>query len=449
MIELIQVSMLVIALASGSAASVEPSASEIAALPKSESDSAAAMRMGLEGRPALAALKLSLSLADQNTCESFAILNDLMVAADSHGWLLDVIGEAELHKNRRCLPAPILLAWAREKLKALDPRELPKPDEMLRGDSDAVEFVYDDDEPVSFEFETGDTTSSTGPKSSAITFDLESKDTDTDDVEFEFGTSTDPHEREFLSSGEIAVHFESTLSDTLSGHAESQRLYLWASFDYLRGETETSRDWFLQLLEHSKALGSIDYQTKADVGLARLAFDSQRFSDSFERFDRISVQPDSIETQWLPELVWSAYFAGRDDFLNRLFEWISADRIHPLALGDALGLVPRILEEQCRRTDALKVTSYLIDAMRQPPRQSTTGRWGPYRSLMNELETQEPTWAGEAPFNATLGWLKARAERYSENSATLQDASLKQALAQLLRTRIDMRLGRGLMRCRL
>ena len=42
-------------------------------------------------------------------------------------------------------PPPVLLAWAREKLRALDPAELPKPEEMLHGDSDRVEFVYEEE----------------------------------------------------------------------------------------------------------------------------------------------------------------------------------------------------------------------------------------------------------------------------------------------------------------
>ena len=448
MIELIQVSMLLVAFVGGSVVSEDPASSTRPNVSTTETESAAAMRMGLAGQPALGALRLGLSLGHGGNCESLATLNDLMLASDSHGWLLDVIGEERLNESRSCLPTPILLAWAREKLRAFDPRELPKPEEMIGAESDSVEFVYDDDEAVSFEFDTPSKPSNSGgPKSSAITFDVEPADAD--DVEFEFGVSNDPHERDLLSSGEIAVHFESTLSKPFSGHAESQRLFLWASFDYLRGELDASRDWFLKLLQHSSDLGNLEYQKKAEVGLARLAFDSQRFFDSFERFDRISVQPNTIETQWLPELVWSAYFAGRDDFLNRLFEWISADRIHPLALGDALGLVPRILEEQCRREDALKVTSYLIEAMRQPPLLQKKVRWGPYSSLMTELEAQEPQWVTEAPYDTTLGWLRARAERYRNASSSLEEASLRQALAQLLRTRIDMRLGRGLMRCRL
>ena len=245
------------------------------------------------------------------------------------------------------------------------------------------------------------------------------------------------------------MHFNATLTEPFQGPAEAERLYLWGSFDYLRAENENSKQWFERLLVYGRDSEDRHALNRAEVGLARLAFDAQRFSESFERFDRVAVRGDTIDTRWLPELVWSAYFAGRDDFLNRLFEWISADRIHPLALGDSLGLVPRILEEQCRRADALKVTSYLIDSMRLPPLDHGQSYWGPYRTLVNELQQPDQAWLEENPYAPMTGWLKARATRYRQSAKIRQSASLKQALAQLLRTRIDMRLGRGLMRCRL
>ena len=113
---------------------------------------------------------------------------------------------------------------------------------------------------------------------------------------------------------------------------------------------------------------------RAEVGLARLAFDAQRFSESFERFDRVALRGDKIDTRWLPELVWSAYFAGRDDFLNQLW-WISADQfIRSRSVFTRFGST--YLEEQCRRADALKVTSYLIDSMRLPPSDHGQNYWG-------------------------------------------------------------------------
>lgn len=405
------------------------------------------MKLGLAGHPALAALKLGASLDGDAKCEELRTLNDLMLASDSHGWLLEVVGQDILKKRIQCLEPPVLLAWAREKLRALDPSELPSPDQMLRTESESVEFVHDDDEAVMFEFDTPVLTRQEGPKSSAVTFDATMEAPE--DIEFEFGETQDPAERERLSSGEIAFHFQSTLSREFSGRAESQRLYLWATFDYLRGETEQSEAWFLKLAEHSQVHALEDDRRRAEVGLARLAFDSQRFSESFERFEGVSVLGDSIETRWLPELVWSAYFAGRDDFLNRLFEWISADKIHPIALGDALGLVPRILEEQCRRADALKVTSYLIEAMRQASESRSGNPWGPYASLMEELDAFQPDWLLHPPFALTSGWLTERAKRHRKAFLERDASRVRQALSQLLRTRIDMRLGRGLVRCRL
>lgn len=407
-----------------------------------------ALQMGLNGQPALAGLKLGLEVGQRASCESLRTLNDLMLAAGSDSWLLEVIGEDILSKLQDCLPAPLLLAWARAKLRAFDPAEIPRPDQMLSTQSTTIEFEYNDEEAVSFEFESStDKEVEGGPKSSAITFDAEPRNQE--NIEFQFETDGALSEQERLSSGEIAVHFEATLTREFSGPAEVERRFLWATFDYLRGESERAHKGFLTLLEQTKELGYLTYQKRAEVGLARLAFDRQRFAESFDRFDRVSVGGDTIDTQWLPELVWSAYFSGRDNFLNRLFEWIADDRIHPLALGDALGLVPRILEEQCRRADALKVTSYLIEAMRQPPRSSLVKDWGPYQSLMRELEEGEPSWAKTPPYEVSLGWLKARAARYLEHTSKLKEVRLRHALAQLLRTRIDMRLGKGLMRCRL
>ena len=87
--------------------------------------------------------------------------------------------------------------------------------------------------------------------------------------------------------------------------------------------------------------------------------------------------------------------------------------------------------------------------MRLPPAGGVQNYWGPYRSLVRELDEADQQWIGEKPYALTAGWLKARALRYHEVAENRQAMSLKQALAQLLRTRIDMRLGRGLMRCRL
>ena len=103
------------------------------------------MQLALAGKPALAALRLAVDLSGSATCKDLGVLNDLMLASDSHGWLLEVVGEETLKANQRCLAPPVLLAWAREKLRALDPAELPKPEEMLHGDSDRVEFVYEDE----------------------------------------------------------------------------------------------------------------------------------------------------------------------------------------------------------------------------------------------------------------------------------------------------------------
>ena len=406
------------------------------------------MQLALAGKPALAALRLAVDLSESATCRDLGVLNDLMLASDSHGWLLEVVGEETLKAKQKCLAPPVLLAWAREKLRALDPTELPKPEEMLHGDSDRVEFVYEDEAPVLFEFAEDVPSSPPGPRQSGVSFET-GPAADEKEVEFEFEPGTGTPDLETLSSGEIAVHFNATLTEPFQGPAEAERLYLWGSFDYLRAENENSKQWFERLLVYGRDSEDRHALNRAEVGLARLAFDAQRFSESFERFDRVAVRGDTIDTRWLPELVWSAYFAGRDDFLNRLFEWISADRIHPLALGDSLGLVPRILEEQCRRADALKVTSYLIDSMRLPPLDHGQSYWGPYRTLVNELQQPDQAWLEENPYAPMTGWLKARATRYRQSAKIRQSASLKQALAQLLRTRIDMRLGRGLMRCRL
>ena len=87
--------------------------------------------------------------------------------------------------------------------------------------------------------------------------------------------------------------------------------------------------------------------------------------------------------------------------------------------------------------------------MRLPPLDHGQSYWGPYRTLVNELQQPDQAWLEENPYAPMTGWLKARATRYRQSAKIRQSASLKQALAQLLRTRIDMRLGRGLMRCRL
>ena len=64
------------------------------------------------------------------------------------------------------------------------------------------------------------------------------------EVEFEFEGGAGPTSFETLSSGEIAVHFNATLSEPFQGPAEAERLYLWGNFDYLRAENEKSKEWF-------------------------------------------------------------------------------------------------------------------------------------------------------------------------------------------------------------
>ena len=129
------------------------------------------MQLALAGKPALAALRLAVDLSESATCRDLGVLNDLMLASDSHGWLLEVVGEETLKANQKCLAPPVLLAWAREKLRALDPSELPKPEEMLHGDSDRVEFVYEDDGPVLFEFAEDVPSSPPGPRQSGVSFE--------------------------------------------------------------------------------------------------------------------------------------------------------------------------------------------------------------------------------------------------------------------------------------
>ena len=46
----------------------------------------------LAGKPALAALRLAVDLSESATCQDLGVLNDLMLASDSHGWLLEVVG---------------------------------------------------------------------------------------------------------------------------------------------------------------------------------------------------------------------------------------------------------------------------------------------------------------------------------------------------------------------
>ena len=114
-----------------------------------------------------------------------------------------------------------------------------------------------------------------------------------------------------------------------------------------------------------------------------------------------------------------------------------------------MGLVPRILEEQCRRSDALKVTGYLIEAMRSPPKTELLEGISPFKSVGGEIQRSTEAWLGERPYAVTIGWLKERAQRDENTRAGEARSKVQRALAQLLRTRIDMRLGRGLMRCRL
>ena len=129
------------------------------------------MQLALAGKPALAALRLAVDLSESATCQDLGVLNDLMLASDSHGWLLEVVGEETLKAKQKCLAPPVLLAWAREKLRALDPTELPKPEEMLHGDSDRVEFVYEDEAPVLFEFAEDVPSSPPGPRQSGVSFE--------------------------------------------------------------------------------------------------------------------------------------------------------------------------------------------------------------------------------------------------------------------------------------
>ena len=237
-----------------------------------------------------------------------------MLASDSHGWLLEVVGEETLKAKQKCLAPPVLLAWAREKLRALDPTELPKPEEMLHGDSDRVEFVYEEDGPVLFEFAEDAPSSIPGPRQSGVSFET-GPPADEKEVEFEFEPGTGTPDLETLSSGEIAVHFNATLtepfqdllrrSDSISGN-----------FDYLRAENEF-KQWFERLWSMGETQKTVTRSTVLRWVL-RALHSAQRFSESFSASTVLQFG-DTIDTRWLPELVWSAYFAGRDDFLNRLF----------------------------------------------------------------------------------------------------------------------------------
>ena len=406
-----------------------------------------ALNRALRGYPALAAIKLSIDWSNEPTCEELSTFHDLMLASRSQPWLLGLVSRRVLERASECGHAKLMLLWARSKLEDFDPEELPAPDEMLREEVDSVEFVHDDDSMVLFEFDEPEMEIQ-GPRSTApVTFEVQP--TDAQSIEFEVADGEGAPERDYLASGAIGHHFESYLTTVYEGRDELERRFLWATLDYLRGQSVEADKGFKALLELSSSLLDIKWIRRAQVGLARLAFDQQRFAESFTLFEKASLYQGKVLESWLPELVWSAYFAGRDDFLNQLFEWISNGDIHPIALGDALGLVPRILEEQCRRSDALKVTGYLIEAMRSPPKTELLEGISPFKSVGDEIQRSTEGWLGERPYAVTIGWLKERAQRDENTRAGEARSKVQRALAQLLRTRIDMRLGRGLMRCRL
>ena len=76
------------------------------------------MQLALAGKPALAALRLAVDLSGSATCKDLGVLNDLMLASDSHGWLLEVVGEDTLKANQDASP---LQSYWRGRVRSCEP----------------------------------------------------------------------------------------------------------------------------------------------------------------------------------------------------------------------------------------------------------------------------------------------------------------------------------------